>query len=124
VISMRRGASRHVLLTLPLSDSMSFVPGRRDRALLDNGQVARAAGTAIDGARPKLRGCLSPVKPPMSSLNIQLILHPDGHVQGMKPLGEHSASGDWFPCLRRTFRTLKTPEFPADYAVMEVALLP
>ncbi len=124
MISLRRGSSRHLVLALPLSDPMDFAPGRRDRALPDSGQVARAAAVAIDGAKPALRGCLSPVEINLSNLSIQLFLHPDGHIQGVKQLGEPADELPALLCLRRTLRALATPEFQADYAVIEYSLLP
>jgi hypothetical protein len=124
VISMRRGASRHLVLALPLSDPMDFAPRTRDRALADPGQVAQATAEAIDGAKPAFRRCLSAMEPILSNLRIQVFLHPKGHIQGMKLLGDIADDSPDLLCLRRILRTLDTPPFQADYAVMEHTLLP
>ena len=124
MISMRRVSSRHLVLSLPLADSMDFVPRRRDRALSDDGQVAQAVTEAIDGAKLALRGCLSPMELKVSELILQLFLHPKGHIQGVTNLEEQGQQDASLLCLRRVLRTLETPQFKADYAVMEYLLLP
>jgi hypothetical protein len=86
--------------------------------------VAQAVTEAIDGAKPALRRCLSPVEPNVYDLSLQLFLHPEGHVQGVNLLGEPGQEDPSLPCLRRILRTLETPQFKADYAVMDYLLLP
>jgi hypothetical protein len=124
MISMRRGDSRHLVLELPLLDPMDFVRRPRDRALADPGQVAPATAEAIDTAKPALRRCLTALEPIVSDLRIEVVLHPEGHIQGLKLLGETGVGSESLPCLRRVLRALETPVFKADYAVMEHPLFP